>query len=95
MNDFIGGGGGLQFVENKDVPCHTCRCKRRGFVHVSAFLYRFSCHNGLQKSPNWGPEKGVITKGVFSLEESLASGAYRAIGGVARNSIANRTIVGH
>ena len=34
------------------------------------------------------PNKGGIT-------ENLASEAYRAIGGVARNSIANRAIVGH
>ena len=43
--------------------------------------------NGLSQSKN-RPNKGVSQK-------KLASEAYRAIGGVARNSIANRAIVGH
>ena len=43
--------------------------------------------SGLSQSKN-RPNKGVSQK-------ELASEAYRAIGGVARNSIANRAIVGH
>ena len=38
------------------------------------------------------PKTG-LTRGVS--QTKLASEAYRAIGGVARNSIANRAIVGH
>ena len=38
------------------------------------------------------PKTG-LTRGVS--QKRLASEAYRAIGGVARNSIANRAIVGH
>ena len=38
------------------------------------------------------PKTG-LTRGVS--QKKLASEAYRAIGGVARNSIANRVIVGH
>ena len=37
--------------------------------------------------------KTELTRGVS--QEKLASEAYRTLGGVARNSIANRTIVGH
>ena len=43
--------------------------------------------NGLSQS------KERANKGAS--QEKLASKAYRAIGGIARNSIANRTIVGH
>ena len=43
--------------------------------------------SGLSQS-NDRPNKGVSQK-------RLASEAYRAIGGLARNSIANRAIVGH
>ena len=38
------------------------------------------------------PKRG-LTRGVS--HKKLASEAYRAIGGVARNSVANRAIVGH
>ena len=37
--------------------------------------------------------KTDLTRGAW--QKKLASEAYRAIGGVARNSIANRAIVGH
>ena len=40
------------------------------------------------RSPKTGLGGGVS-------QQKLASEAYRAIGGVARNSIANRAIVGH
>ena len=40
------------------------------------------------RSPKTGLRGGVS-------QEKLASEAYRAVGGVARNSIANRAIVGH
>ena len=43
--------------------------------------------NGLSQS------KTDLTRGVS--QKKLASEAYRATGGVARNSIANRAIVGH
>ena len=45
------------------------------------------CQNGLSQS------KTDLTR--RASQEKLASEAYRAIGGVARNSIANRAIVGH
>ena len=51
-------------------------------------LYPTSFHkNGLSKSKD-RPNKGGIA-------EKACSDAYRATGGVARNSIANRAIVGH
>ena len=46
-----------------------------------------SFKSGLSQSKD-RPNKGVSQK-------KLASEAYRTIGGVARNSIANRAIVGH
>ena len=61
---------------------------------VSCGIADYRCHtptsfrkNGLSQSKD-RPNKGASQK-------ELASEAYRAIGGVARNSIANRAIVGH
>ena len=45
------------------------------------------CKSGLSQPKDW-PNREVWQK-------KLASEAYRAIGGVARNSIANRAIAGH
>ena len=57
--------------------------RRLSLLHPHFFPYR----NGLSQSKD-RPDNGGIA-------EKFASEARRAIGGVARNSIANRAIVGH
>ena len=54
---------------------------------IAAIILLLSVKNGLWQS------KTDLTRGAS--QKKLATEAYRAIGGVARNSIANHAIVGH
>ena len=66
-------------------PSHCVSCGNADYRYYtpSSFL-----KNGLSQSQKIGLTRGVSQK-------KAASEAHRAIGGVARNSIANRDIVGH
>ena len=62
-------------------------CVSCGIADYRCYTPTCFCKNGLSRP------KADLTRRVS--QEGVASEAYRAIGGVARNSIANRAIVGH
>ena len=66
-----------------NTPVALCFLWYRRLLHPATSF----CKNGLSQS------KTDLTRGLS--QEELASEAYRATSGVARNSIANRAIVGH
>ena len=77
----------LQGHESSQNTCFTQDCVSCGIADCRCCTPTSSRKYGLSQS------KDMPTK--RALQKKLASEAYRAIGGVARNSIANYAIVGH
>ena len=63
-------------------------CVSRGVADYRCYTPTSFLKNGLYRSPKTDLSRGISQK-------KLASEAYRAFGGVERNSIANRAILGH
>ena len=84
----------LDLSDLTETPLSRDKCSNTPVAIVSCGIvdYRSYTPTLSVKMAHRNP-KTDLTRGVW--QKKLASEAYRAIGGVARNSIANRAIVGH